>query len=465
MSPSETRAPISPASLKDAGPRADAPQVHRSAGDFSLVYSQWMPSLTRYCRRILKSDADAEDAAQNAMLKAMDALASGPPPDRLPPWLHRIARNEAITLMRRRRPAVVLDEVGDCASGPGLEEVAATRVRLAELLSDVQALPDRQREALVLRELDGLSHRAIADHLAISESAAQQAVLDARQSLQAFEAGRSLQCDSVQSWLSAHEHARLRTRGVRAHLRACHDCTAFSTGLRRRPGQLALLLPGGAGGLLARLAALFGGGGGKALVAAGVVATAGGAVVVVHEERAAPPQVPAHVVRQVPVASSARPAPEVVKVVAPTLRRVVRSVPASVRSARGGHVRATVVRRSVTPSVAHHAPARAQTSVPAAAQPAASAHVRPHKDPAPTHTAATSSPPPAAPAPAAAPSSPASTATAPVTQTAAAVTQAVADTAKPVVETVQNTVKQVVETTTSTLDGVLGRTGKGTGAG
>jgi len=255
----------------------DARPVAVPQQDFSLVYGRWMPSLTRYCRSILRNDADAQDAAQNAMLKAMHALATGPAPEQLPPWLHRIARNEAISLMRCRRDAVALEDHHETA-GPTTEEVVATRRRLGDLLADLQALPERQREALVLRELDGLSHRGIAAQLGITEGAAQQAVLDARRSLHAFADGRALECDRVQSWLSAHEHARLRSRGVRAHLRDCGSCSDFAAALRTRPRDLAALLPvAGAGGLLARIAALFAGGpvGAKVALGLGVLATAG----------------------------------------------------------------------------------------------------------------------------------------------------------------------------------------------
>jgi RNA polymerase sigma factor (sigma-70 family) len=257
--------------------RVDASPVAVPSQDFSVVYGRWMPALTRYCRTILRSDADAEDAAQNAMLKAMDALAAGPAPDHLPSWLHRIARNESISLMRRRQDAVALED-HDEATGATTEEVAATRRRLGDLLTDLRALPTRQREALVLRELDGLSHRSIAAQLGITEAAAQQAVLDARRSLHAYADGRALACDRVQTWLSAHEHARLRSRGVRAHLRDCGTCTDFAGALRTRPRDLAALLPvAGAGGLVARIAALFAAApaGAQVALGLGVLATAG----------------------------------------------------------------------------------------------------------------------------------------------------------------------------------------------
>src|ERR1700751_3967609 len=68
---------------------------------FAVIYDRYMPALLRYCRRILGSADDAEDAAQAAMVSAMCGLGQRPP-RRLRPWLHRIAHHEAISLARRQ---------------------------------------------------------------------------------------------------------------------------------------------------------------------------------------------------------------------------------------------------------------------------------------------------------------------------------------------------------------------------
>ncbi|HEX2015295.1 MAG TPA: RNA polymerase sigma factor, partial [Solirubrobacteraceae bacterium] len=77
---------------------------------FAAIYARYMPALTGYCTAILRSPEDGEDAAQTAMLQAMDALGRRPAPERLRPWLYRIAHNEAISLSRRRRPSRPLDD-------------------------------------------------------------------------------------------------------------------------------------------------------------------------------------------------------------------------------------------------------------------------------------------------------------------------------------------------------------------
>ena len=268
--------------LIQSDPRAaDTGGVGLSANSFADVYVEHMPEITRYCRSILRDPTDAEDAAQNAMERALKALADGPAPERIRPWLLTIAQRESINLLRLRR-RMAPAELDESSLGPqgSAEELAAVRERLAELLADVRELSPRQREVLVARELGGRSYEQIAASMGTSVSAAQQLVLEARQSLRQFEAGRSLECRDVQAWISGHDHARVGTRRVRAHLRCCSGCRGFRTGIAARRRDFGLLLPGVAGGgaWWSWLAGAIGQGGAK-LAAAGAVAVTGAAVI------------------------------------------------------------------------------------------------------------------------------------------------------------------------------------------
>lgn len=209
---------------------------------FAVIYDRYMPALLRYCRRILGSSDDAEDAAQAAMVRAMSALGKRPP-RHLRPWLYRIAHNEAIGLARKNSGATAqLDpEQADTDADPA--RAAATRARLSQLLSDLHALPGRQRDALVLRELCGRSYASIAAELGTSEGAAQQAVFEARASLHEYGQGRDIACTEIQRAISDCEHRRLRSRRVRAHLRSCERCASFERALYARRRDFALLLP------------------------------------------------------------------------------------------------------------------------------------------------------------------------------------------------------------------------------
>src|SRR5688500_10650525 len=175
-----------------------------SADGFAAVYAEHMPEITRYCRSILRDPSDAEDAAQNAMERALRSLSGdAPPPERVRPWLMTIAQREAINVLRlRRRVSPSCVDESSLGEQGSPEELAAVRERLAELLADVRSLTPRQREVLVARELGGRSYKQIAASMGTSVAAAQQLVLEARQSLRQFEAGRSLECRDVQSWIS-----------------------------------------------------------------------------------------------------------------------------------------------------------------------------------------------------------------------------------------------------------------------
>ena len=95
---------------------------------------------------------------------------------------------------------------------------------------DLADLPDRQRAALVLRELNGLSHAEIGVVLELSPGAVKQAIFEARSALFSCREGREMECHDVRRMLSDGDGRVLRGRGIRAHLRSCPDCARF-----RRP--------------------------------------------------------------------------------------------------------------------------------------------------------------------------------------------------------------------------------------
>src|SRR6478672_3682982 len=182
------------------------------------------------------------------MVSAVRALEAGTIPMRVKPWLYKIAHNEAIGLVRSRRPAEELDEAV-LPTVADAEEAGEVRRRLGQLLSDLRALTERQREALVLRELCGMGYGEIAQTLGSNETAARQTVVEARSALQQFGEGRALDCEGVQRALSECDGMRLRTRTVRAHLRGCARCQEFESALLTRRRDLGLLFPpGGAAG-------------------------------------------------------------------------------------------------------------------------------------------------------------------------------------------------------------------------
>jgi RNA polymerase sigma factor (sigma-70 family) len=223
---------------------------------FGTIYERHHQPLYRYCRSILGNDDDALDALQNTMARAWEALRRDEPDVPLRAWLFRIAHNEALSLLRRRRTHGDFDETHAMSAGT-LEETFALRQRLAELAADLAALPERQRSALVLRELCGLGHDEIAAVLAISSATARQAIYEARLGLHEAALGREMTCAAVQQALSEGDGRTRRRRRIRGHLRSCDACSSFAGLLRQRPGQLAALVPplptATSAGVLARL--------------------------------------------------------------------------------------------------------------------------------------------------------------------------------------------------------------------
>lgn len=269
---------------------ADAPRVplpHRLLSDdrllrliaagnaqaFGTVYARYHAPLYAYCRSIVRDADDARDALQNTMMKALAALNRGG--DReiaLKPWLFRIAHNESISLLRKRRPE---EELTDAVSPPvaGVHDAVVDRERLKQLIVDLQELPERQRGALLMREVTGLSYEQIAGALGISPGAARQTVFEARTALAEYGQGREVACENIRRSISDGDGRALRARRVRAHLRSCNGCRDFQSTLTTRRRDLAMLTPAlSGGGALALLQAVVGTG---AVAGGGAVATGG----------------------------------------------------------------------------------------------------------------------------------------------------------------------------------------------
>ncbi|MEA2359745.1 MAG: hypothetical protein QOI62_3005 [Solirubrobacteraceae bacterium] len=206
---------------------------------FQAIYERHHQGLYRYCHSILRSPDDARDALQSTWVAALRALEGERREISLKPWLYRIAHNESISMLRRRRPQ---EEIAAAADVPAPEQPGA-RERLRQLVVDLRALPERQRSAIVMRELNDLSYEEIGASFGITAAAATQAVYDARKGLHELAEGRDLQCDAVQRSISSDDRRVLRARRLRAHLSACASCRDFEAALARRRGELAILAP------------------------------------------------------------------------------------------------------------------------------------------------------------------------------------------------------------------------------
>ena len=263
---------------------SDERLVRRAAGGneraFATIFDRYHQGLYRYCLAIVGDSHDAQDALQNTMVKVLRALPGEERQIQLKPWLYRIAHNESIELLRRRRDT---RELGAdlAAPGSGPAEESATRERLRRLVSDLGELPDRQRGALVMRELAGFGFGEIAAALQTSPQVARQTVYEARLSLRRMDEGREMSCETVMKELSDGDGRVTRRRDVRAHLRTCLSCRRFGEEIEGRQRDLAAISPLPAVAAVGLLQGLLGGhgagGGGLAGVFGGGVAKSVGA--------------------------------------------------------------------------------------------------------------------------------------------------------------------------------------------
>lgn len=242
---------------------------------FGAIFRRYHQRLYRYCLAVVGNPEDAQDALQNTMVKVMRALPGEERRIELKPWLYRIAHNESIDLLRRRRETVQIDPEL-IARGTGLSEEAEARERLRRLIADLDQLPDRQRGALVMRELGGLDFAEIGAALGTSASVARQTLYEARLGLGQMEAGREMTCETVTRALSDGDGRVARRRDIRAHLRDCSDCRRFGEQISRRQADLKALSPLPAVAAAGLLQGLVGGGAGGAAGGGGVAAALGG---------------------------------------------------------------------------------------------------------------------------------------------------------------------------------------------
>lgn len=147
---------------------------------FEEIVRRYGKSLNRYAAAIV--GGRAEDVTQDAFSKALLALRRDGAEIELRPWLFRIVRNTALNDLRDRPPsAEALAEA--IASGGNPAEELERREELTDLMQRLQSLPEAQRAAIVMRELEGLSHEEIANALGLSDGGARQAIYRARRAL------------------------------------------------------------------------------------------------------------------------------------------------------------------------------------------------------------------------------------------------------------------------------------------
>jgi RNA polymerase sigma factor (sigma-70 family) len=157
------------------------------AGDddaMTEIDRRYRDRLLAYVRR-MSAGADAEDVVQDVLARAYLSLRADDRPMALRAWLYRVAHNRCLDLLRRPAPLLTDNpEIGIGArTGLTLGEQVAGRERLRQVVADIQSLPDQQRSALIIRELEGLSYEELAEALETTVPAIKSLLVRARMNL------------------------------------------------------------------------------------------------------------------------------------------------------------------------------------------------------------------------------------------------------------------------------------------
>jgi RNA polymerase sigma factor (sigma-70 family) len=261
---------------------------------FETLFSRYQSRLLSFCRHMLSSREDAEDVLQEVFTAAFNAILADEREINVRPWLYRIARNRSLNHLRRAC-AVGVDsmDIHFAEGGISTGEKVLRRESFRQLIGDVQQLPETQRTALLLREIDALSYEQIAHAMETTVPSVKSLLVRARISLAEATEARKLSCAEVRLELGTAAEGLVKLGApARRHVRDCERCRSFKKHLKDNNHALAAIFPLGPVLLIKKLlltklgstasagsAHVAGGAGATAGATAGVTAAAGAGAV------------------------------------------------------------------------------------------------------------------------------------------------------------------------------------------
>jgi RNA polymerase sigma factor (sigma-70 family) len=214
-------------------------------GAFEVLVQRYQSRLLAFCRHMLNSTEDAEDVLQEVFAASFNAMIADARPINARPWLYRIARNRCLNHLRR--PVCAGQDSMDVFERDGGTTTADTvhkREEFRQIVADVHDLPETQRTALLLREIDALSYDDIAATMDTTVPSVKSLLVRARVSLAEAAEARLLTCAEVRLELGQVAEGLLRSSApVRRHLKSCERCRVFKGELRRANRALAAVYP------------------------------------------------------------------------------------------------------------------------------------------------------------------------------------------------------------------------------
>jgi RNA polymerase sigma factor (sigma-70 family) len=224
----------------------------RDGSDEALeaLFLRYKDRIGAYVRGIVADQGKAEDIVQETFISAMRSLRSTEQQIAFRPWIYQIARNACIDQLRRQKRATeisldsdafkVQDEGRISQSRPSTHSEVARREDMHALRQAFGGLPDTQHEALVMRELEGLSYTEIAKRMNVSPAAVESMLFRARRGLKVEydEIATGERCRRMQPLIAAVAEGMggARDRQVLArHVRFCVSCRREATAMGLRP--------------------------------------------------------------------------------------------------------------------------------------------------------------------------------------------------------------------------------------
>lgn len=244
----------------NASNRVDPELVKRAqAGDgaaFTQLFEELYRPILNYVYHTVGDQAAAEDITQDAFIRAHDNLGKLGPPWDFKSWVYRIAGNLAIDRLRRSKRFVDFEEQVSMGESPTTRRPAERKLQREDAVHSVHGtldqMPTGYRQALILRELNGLSYQQMAAAMECSYANARQLVHRARTRFRDLHLARmtlaesAARCPVLGEMLSAYhddELSMMQRREVEEHIAGCKACQQTRDEFKKVGALVAGLLP------------------------------------------------------------------------------------------------------------------------------------------------------------------------------------------------------------------------------